>query len=90
LSYTKAPPNLDAIFAALADPTRRAICLVASLLGVVVTMFHTINVVRSTIAFSAMEILIMAVMPVVVAVFLIWYSRLAGREEWIGWQAARS
>jgi DNA-binding transcriptional ArsR family regulator len=25
VSYTNAPPNLDAIFAALADPTRRAI-----------------------------------------------------------------
>lgn len=25
IGYTKAPPNLDAIFAALSDPTRRAI-----------------------------------------------------------------
>lgn len=56
---------------------------IASLLGMFLTMTHTIGVAASTIAFSPMEIFVMIVLPVLVAVFLIWYSKHAKRLGWI-------
>ena len=56
---------------------------VASLVGIVVTMIHTINIANSTIEFSASEIFIMILMPLLVAVFLIWYARRAKSAGWI-------
>jgi hypothetical protein len=50
---------------------------VASLLGVIVTMTHTLGIASSTVDFSPFEILMMIVMPLVVAAFLIWYSKWA-------------
>ncbi len=47
---------------------------IASLLGVIVTMTHTISIASSTIDFSPFDILMMILMPLVVAAFLIWYS----------------
>jgi len=57
---------------------------VASLLGTIVTMIHTVNIASSTIAFSAVEILVMVLLPLAVAAFLIWYSRYAQSKNWIG------
>jgi len=56
---------------------------VASLLGVIVTMMHTLAIASSTIAYSPFEIFMMILMPLVVAAFLIWYSKWAGRRGWI-------
>jgi hypothetical protein len=56
---------------------------VASLLGVVVTTVHTTDIASSTIKFSPSEIAVMILMPVVVAAFLIWYSKQAERKGWI-------
>ena len=53
---------------------------VASLLGVIVTMVHTLGV---GIDFSLGQILGIILMPLVVAAFLIWYSRLAESKGWI-------
>ena len=57
---------------------------VASLLGTIVTMIHTVNIASSTIDFSAVEILVMILLPLAVAAFLIWYSRYAQSKNWIG------
>lgn len=57
---------------------------VVSLLGVFVTMIHTAQVGMTKFAFSLMEIFIMILMPVVVAAFLVWYSRHAQSKDWIG------
>jgi hypothetical protein len=56
---------------------------IASLLGVILTMIHTIRIASSTIDFSAFEILIMILMPLVVAAFLTWYSKRAESKGWI-------
>ena len=56
---------------------------IASLLGMIVTMTHTIGIAGSTVDFSVFEILMMILMPLVVAVFLIWYSKLAESKGWI-------
>ena len=56
---------------------------IASLLGVMVTMIHTLVIASSTIDFSPFEILMMIVMPLVVAAFLIGYSTLARSKGWI-------
>ena len=56
---------------------------IASLLGVIVTMIHTIRIASSTIDFSTFEILIMILMPLVVAAFLTWYSKRAKSKDWI-------
>ena len=55
---------------------------VASLPGVMLTMTHTLGV---GIDFGPGEILGIILMPLVVAVFLIWCSRLVMRKGWISW-----
>jgi hypothetical protein len=52
----------------------------ASFLGVVLTMIHPLN---SNIQFGIGEIVGIILMPLGVAAFLIWYSKLAERKEWI-------
>ncbi len=56
---------------------------IASLLGVIVTMIHTVAVASSTIDFSPFEIGMMILMPLVVAAVLIWYSKQAENKGWI-------
>ena len=53
---------------------------IASLLGVIVTITHTLSV---DIDFGLGEILGIMLMPLVVAVFLIWYSKQAESKGWI-------
>lgn len=56
---------------------------VISLLGIILTMIHTVYVANMLIEFSFIEIVIMIVMPLVVASFLIWYSKWALKKSWI-------
>ncbi len=56
---------------------------IASLLGVIVTMIHTVGLAVSTIDFSPFEIAGVILMPLVVAAFLIWYSKHAESKGWI-------
>ncbi len=53
---------------------------IVSLLGAIVTMTHTLGV---GIDFGFGEILGIILMPLVVAVFLIWYSKQAESKGWI-------
>ncbi len=53
---------------------------IASLLGVIVTMTHTLGV---GIDFGLGEILGIILMPLVVAAFLIWYSKRVQSKGWI-------
>jgi hypothetical protein len=53
---------------------------IASLVGVVVTMIHTLGI---GIDFGPGEILGILLMPFVVAAFLIWYSRQAQNKGWV-------
>ena len=53
---------------------------IASLIGVTVTMIHTLG---ADIDFGAGEILGIILMPLVVAAFSIWYSKLAESKGWI-------
>jgi hypothetical protein len=53
---------------------------IASLLGVIVTMIHTLGV---GIDFSLGEILGIILMPLAVVVFLIWYAKRAEGTGWI-------
>lgn len=56
---------------------------IASLLGTFVTMIHTVRLAFTTIDFSPMEIAGIILMPLIVAAFLVWYSKLAERKGWI-------
>ncbi len=56
---------------------------IASLLGVVATMAHTLGIAGEMVDFSPFEIFMMIAMPLVVAAFLVWYSKLAERKGWI-------
>jgi hypothetical protein len=56
---------------------------IVSLLGVMVTMSHALGISRSIFDFSLFEMFMMILMPMVVAVFLIWYSKWAERKGWI-------
>ena len=53
---------------------------IASLLGVIVTMIHTLG---AGIDFGLSEILGIILMPLVLAVFLIWYSKYTESKGWI-------
>ena len=53
----------------------------ASLIGVIVTMFHALGLNRSTVDFT--PVLIGTSMSLVVAAFLIWYSKKVERKHWI-------
>ena len=53
---------------------------IGSLLGVIVTMTHTLGI---GIDFGLGEILGIILMPLVVAVFLIWFSKQAESKGWI-------
>ena len=52
---------------------------VASLFGVIVTMLHTLG---SGIDFGPAEIIGIILMPLAVALFLIWYARHAANKGW--------
>ncbi|MGK0297318.1 MAG: hypothetical protein ACI9XC_000921 [Gammaproteobacteria bacterium] len=56
---------------------------IASLLGVFVTMIHTLIVANSTIDFSIFEMVMMILMPLVVAALLIWFSKQAQTKGWV-------
>lgn len=56
---------------------------IISLLGMIVTMIHTINVARSTIEFSAFEIVVMILLPIIVAAILAGYTKQAMSRNWI-------
>ena len=56
---------------------------IASLLGVIATMIHSVGVVISIGGFNLFEIVMMILMPLVVATFLIWYSKHALRKGWV-------
>jgi hypothetical protein len=53
---------------------------IASLVGVIVTMIHTLGI---GVDFGPGEILGIILMPLVVAAFLIWYSKQAQNKGWI-------
>jgi len=53
---------------------------IASLLGVILTMIHTLS---AGIGFGIGEILGIILMPLVVAAFLIWYSKYTENKGWI-------
>jgi len=53
---------------------------IASLLGVLVTMIHTLSI---GINFGVGEIIGIILMPLVVAVYLIWYSKHVESKGWI-------
>ncbi len=55
----------------------------ASLLGVIAAMAHTLRVFASGVEYRPFEVVLIMVMPVVVAIFLVWYSGFAERRSWI-------
>jgi hypothetical protein len=56
---------------------------IASLLGVIVQMIPYLGMAGSTIDFGPFEISMFILMPLVVAAFLIWYSKQAESKGWI-------
>lgn len=53
---------------------------IASLIGVIITMVHTFS---SGFKFETAETLGLVFMPIIIAVFLIWYAKFAERKGWI-------
>ena len=54
-----------------------------SLVGILVTMAHTVNVASSKIEFSSGEIFMMILSPIIVSVFLIGYAKRSMSKRWI-------
>ena len=53
---------------------------VASLIGVAATMIHTLT---KGIGFGVGEMIGIIIMPIIVAAFLVWYSKFAERKGWL-------
>ncbi len=56
---------------------------IISLVGIVVTMLHTIRVGTSVVEFTVAEIVVMIILPVLVAAFLVWYGRWSEKRRWL-------
>ena len=54
-----------------------------SLIGIFVTMIHTLQVVLAKDTFTVAEIFVMVVLPIVVANFLIGFSVYAMKKNWL-------
>jgi len=54
-----------------------------SLIGIIVTMVHTAMVMSSGVPFNIFEVVMMMILPVLVAVLLVWYSRTVESKHWI-------
>ena len=53
---------------------------IASLIGVIITMVHTFS---TGFKFETGETIGLVFMPIIIAVFLIWYAKYAGCKGWI-------
>ena len=51
---------------------------IASLLGVMAQLIHTLRVAAATDGFTPLDLVMIVLMPLLVAAFLIWYSTQAG------------
>ena len=56
---------------------------IASFLGVIVTMVHTFSISGSTASSGFMDILLTILLPLIIAAFLVWYSKWAAKNSWI-------
>jgi len=56
---------------------------IISLVGIILTMLHTIRVGASVVEFTVAEVVVMIVMPVIVAAFLVWYGRWTEKQGWL-------
>ncbi len=56
---------------------------IASGVGVVVAVIHTVRIARSNVLFHPSDIFMMMVMPVLVAALLIWYANYSKTKGWI-------
>ncbi|MGK0272699.1 MAG: hypothetical protein ACI88H_003372 [Cocleimonas sp.] len=54
-----------------------------SLMGIFVTMIHTLQIVMAKSSFSVTEIFVMIILPIVVANFLIGFTVYAMKRNWI-------
>ena len=70
--------SLGSLLLLLKNPTGFYL-FIASLLGVVITMAHTLSI---GINFGIGEIIGIILMPIMVAAFLIWYSKQAENRGW--------
>ena len=55
---------------------------ILSLIGIVVTMLHTVNLARTKIDFSLIEIFVMIILPRIVAILLLWYAKIVSKKLW--------
>jgi Ca2+/Na+ antiporter len=53
-----------------------------SLAGIAITMVHTLQV-STSIDFELIEFIVMIILPLVVALFLVYYSKLVHKKGWI-------
>ncbi len=73
---------LGCVLLLLRKPSAQYLFL-ASLVGVIVTMIHTLRVAGTAADFTPFEVVLTMLMPVAVAIFLVWYSTFAERRSWI-------
>lgn len=73
---------LGCIMLLLRKPTA-GLAFMVSLIGIFVTVIHTLNVVLAKSTFSVSEIFIMVILPIVVANFYIGFTFYSMKKNWI-------
>ena len=59
------------------------VVFVVSLIAILATMAHAFSVAGSPFQSGIFDLVFSVIGPVVVAVFLVWYSKYAGNRQWI-------
>ncbi len=76
---------IGCLFLLLRKPLAGLVFMI-SLMGIFVTMIHSLQVVMTKSSFSVTEIFVMIVLPIVVANFLIGFTFYAMKRNWIALQ----
>lgn len=61
---------------------------IGSLLGVILTMAYTLGAAGSPMPFSTFDIVMTMLLPVALAVFLLWYAKRAENKGWLSQASA--
>jgi hypothetical protein len=63
--------------------SKALLAFAVSIAGIAVTMIHTLQVAASTVPFTLLEIFFMAILPLIMALLLLWYTKHAEGKGWI-------
>jgi uncharacterized membrane protein YecN with MAPEG domain len=68
---------------AFAEKVIRLCRVIVSLIAILATMAHAFSITGSPFQSSMFDLILTVISPIVLAVFLVWYSKYAGNRGWV-------